>query len=69
MYDDDPTYGEEHPEYDIDPCSACGGPAPVMGVLGRREWRRCRNCGMDSSKDLGEVLGQPSASRAMRRKG
>jgi len=28
-------------------CPACSGPGMSMGVLGRKEWFRCRNCGME----------------------
>jgi len=33
-------------------CSVCGGELTSLGVLGRREHLRCRNCGMDSSREV-----------------
>lgn len=35
---------------DNDPdCAGCGGLALKMGALGRREWFRCRDCGLEFS--------------------
>ena len=28
-------------------CPTCGGPLEYMGTLGKKEWYRCRNCGME----------------------
>ncbi len=30
-------------------CEACCGVLGFMGMLGRRAWYRCLNCGLDSS--------------------
>lgn len=36
-------------------CSACGGPLVVLGTLGRLEHFRCRNCGLERSRDTKPV--------------
>lgn len=48
---DDPDF-----DHDLDPwvCPSCGGPVVEMGTLGNRQHGRCRNCGIDVSRDLGE---------------
>lgn len=28
-------------------CSACGGWLEYMGTMGKTEWARCQNCGMN----------------------
>ncbi len=33
-----------------DQCLTCGGPLEPLGVLGRRIYTRCRDCGLDQSK-------------------
>ena len=33
-------------------CPACGGPLEVLGMLGNRRHSRCRNCGIDTSKEM-----------------
>jgi hypothetical protein len=35
-------------------CELCGGELVVMGQLGRLEWSRCRNCGMEFSSEAWE---------------
>ena len=35
-----------------DTCSACGGELTYMGALGFKRWYRCRNCGVDQSKEV-----------------
>lgn len=32
-----------------EPCSTCGGQLYLLGVLGRRRWARCRDCGHDQT--------------------
>jgi hypothetical protein len=49
-------------ERDSDPyCSLCGGELVILGLLGARQHSRCRDCGMDSSKEVGMLddLGSP----------
>ena len=56
-------------------CSLCGGPLEVLGDLGNRRHRRCRDCGMISSTEIkrrrkkercphGQPLGACSACEA-----
>ena len=33
-------------------CRLCNGPLEALGQLGLVRWYRCRNCGMQCSKDL-----------------
>lgn len=33
-------------------CPTCGGELNELGTLGRRKHFRCRNCGMESSRDV-----------------
>ena len=42
-YHDDGMPGETCPE--------CNGPGVFMGSLGRLDWFRCRNCGMEFSQE------------------
>jgi hypothetical protein len=37
---------------DFEQCSICDGPLMLLGVLGNRKHMRCRNCGMDFSKEI-----------------
>ena len=39
-------------EDDKDTCSMCGGHLEKLGELGSKAWYRCRNCGMEFSKDI-----------------
>lgn len=60
------NHKEAHPfELDLEDSSAecpiCGGPGMPLGRLGRRMHYRCRNCGMDFSKE--EPLIDPNAAR------
>jgi transposase-like protein len=32
-------------------CPACGGSGAELGVLGRLQWYRCRDCGMDFNQE------------------
>jgi len=41
---------QEDPE-----CPACGGPAMVMGTLGKLRWFRCRNCGTEFNQEAKNV--------------
>lgn len=34
-------------------CPTCGGPGGFMGALGRLDWFRCINCGIDFNHDNG----------------
>ena len=34
-------------------CVMCDGPLVPLGTLGRRQYSRCRNCGMDQSREVG----------------
>lgn len=34
------------------PCPLCGGALTLLGVLGRLEHFRCRNCGADSNSGM-----------------
>jgi hypothetical protein len=36
-------------------CPCCGGPGVELGTLGRLEWFRCRDCGMDFQRHEAEV--------------
>ena len=40
--------------YPLELCGACGGPLWALGALGRSQWLRCRNCGMDWSRPARE---------------
>lgn len=42
---------DEEEDDDGGDCSQCGGPLVPLGSLGKRKHYRCRNCGMDSSKE------------------
>lgn len=33
-------------------CITCGGELVPMGSLGKKQWYRCRNCGMDQSREV-----------------
>ena len=33
-------------------CAACGQQVVVIGTLGNRQHFRCRNCGLDQSKEV-----------------
>lgn len=44
--DDDEFIGEIPPD-----CPICSGPGALMGSLGRREYFRCENCGMEFSHE------------------
>lgn len=37
-------------------CSICGGFLELLGKLGKLYWFRCRNCGMEFSKDEKDVV-------------
>ena len=37
---------------DNEECLECGGPAPLLGVLGRRIHFKCRDCGAQQSRRL-----------------
>lgn len=41
---------------DVEPvaCSMCGGECAPLGCLGMRAHYRCRNCGMDQSREVVE---------------
>ena len=28
-------------------CPVCGGPAPILGIMGQRVHYRCQDCGME----------------------
>lgn len=46
----EPLHLKEIPEVDFEAaCPVCGGPGMRMGGLGRKQWFRCRNCGMEWS--------------------
>lgn len=45
-------------------CSLCGGDAHPIGTLGNLAWYRCRDCGMNSSR---EVKPQPRKPRKVKR--
>ncbi len=32
-------------------CAICGGELIPLGRLGRRSWYRCRDCGLDTSRE------------------
>ncbi len=33
-------------------CEACNGELILLGSLGKREWFRCRDCGVDQSRTV-----------------
>jgi hypothetical protein len=35
-------------------CALCGGPVGVLGVLGRKTWCLCRDCGAQFSVDTAD---------------
>jgi len=39
-------------EPDPDECLMCGGLLLSLGTLGRLDWFRCRDCGMDQSRGV-----------------
>ncbi len=41
----------DEPEVESTECSLCGGPLMELGALGRLTHYRCRNCGMQCSKE------------------
>jgi len=41
-------------------CPICGGPGMSMGILGRKHWFRCRDCGMQWSIDAKRSSRLPS---------
>ncbi len=36
-------------------CPCCGGEGAFLGGLGRLEWFRCQNCGIDFNRDTRRV--------------
>jgi hypothetical protein len=32
-------------------CPICGGMGTLLGILGLRQWWRCRDCGVDFSRE------------------
>lgn len=36
------------------PCTQCGGPGQMLGILGTMEWYRCRNCGWNFGINPGD---------------
>lgn len=42
---------DEDLENDAVYCPMCGGPAPLLGTLGMKDWFRCRNCGWEFAVD------------------
>lgn len=38
-------------EDEHDPCPVCTGPLLPLGTLGRLQYVRCRDCGMDCAHD------------------
>jgi hypothetical protein len=40
-------------------CSACGGSLVLLGRLGRLEWSRCRDCGLEQAVRLEKVPAAP----------
>lgn len=45
---------ENETEEPVWECCVCSGPVVIMGVLGRREHGRCRNCGLDQHREAKE---------------
>lgn len=46
---------EEHARDHMWSCNCCNGLVYSMGILGKKEWGRCRACGMDQwREDNGE---------------
>lgn len=43
-------------------CGICNGELEYMGTLGELDHYRCRNCGMDSSKQIEEDVDKPRCS-------
>jgi tRNA(Arg) A34 adenosine deaminase TadA len=37
---------------ELESCSMCAGLAILMGILGKKAWYRCQNCGIEFSIDL-----------------
>ena len=53
--EDDPLEEEdefEEDDFELPPCALCDGPVMPIGVLGGRQHYRCRNCGMDFSREI-----------------
>lgn len=50
-WDDDRT---EEMDLDAcaDSCAYCDGPLTILGMLGRLLWLRCRNCGVECSREM-----------------
>lgn len=47
----DPDDAEEW-HFDGTECPLCGGPGTILGKMCRRLFIRCRNCGMDYSREV-----------------
>jgi hypothetical protein len=39
---------------EADCCAYCGGLAVFIGTLGRLDWYRCKACGMEAPRAVGE---------------
>lgn len=43
---------DDEEEQEVEMCSICGGECIELGALGWRKHFRCRDCGMESSRDV-----------------